>query len=517
MVKKSGNNRPVCLIVLDGWGLSDRKEGNAIALADTPNMDMYFDIYPNTRLCASGEAVGLPEGQMGNSEVGHLNIGAGRTVYQEFTRINKSIREKEFFKNPVLEKAFFSAADKDKNVHLMGLVSDGGVHSHLNHLKALIDMAKKCGVKKLFIHAFLDGRDVPPRSAIGYLEDLDSFIAKSGLGRVATVSGRYYAMDRDNRWDREQKAYNAIVYGKGKKFSSSADLVRYSYKNDTNDEFVVPAIVEKDDKKDGRVEDGDTIIFFNFRPDRIRQLTSAFIKKDFSKFDRGDNPPGVYAVSLTLYDKNFDIPVAFPPESIKNTLGEVLCSHGLKQLRIAETEKYAHVTFFFNGGIEKPFSGEDRILIPSPHVAQYSQKPEMSAYEVTDTLIGKIKENIYDAIILNYANTDMVGHTGVLDAAVKAVEAVDSCVGRIVKEVDTAGGITMISADHGNAEEMLCPQDRGVVTSHSLSKVPFILCSDGYGIADPNKGYQLSDIAPTILYLMNIEKPEQMTGTSIVV
>ncbi len=517
MAGKKTNNRPLCLIILDGWGLSNRTEGNAIALGSTPNMDNYMKAYPHTALDASGEAVGLPEGQMGNSEVGHLNIGAGRTVYQEFTRISKSIRDGDFFKNPVLEKALADAAESKKNVHLIGLVSDGGVHSHMEHLKALVDMSKVEGVEKLFIHAFLDGRDVPPRSAKGYLEELDRHLGHKSLGTVATVSGRYYAMDRDNRWDRTRKAYDAMVYGRGKSFSSTLELLEDAYKNDTDDEFVEPGIIKSPGSDEGRVRDGDTIIFFNFRPDRARQLTRAFIQDDFSRFDRGECPPRVDFVSMTLYDKNFDIPVAFPPQTIKNTLGEVLSGKGLKQLRIAETEKYAHVTFFLNGGIEVPYPGEDRILIPSPDVAKYNQKPEMSAYEITDKLTGKIREGKYDVIILNFANTDMVGHTGFIEAAMKAAETVDTCTGRVVREVIKSGGISMITADHGNAEEMICPLNHGTLTAHSTSKVPFIICSKEYNIADRNKNYQLRDIAPTMLYLLDIEKPGQMTGSSIVV
>jgi 2,3-bisphosphoglycerate-independent phosphoglycerate mutase len=517
MAGEKTNNRPLCLIILDGWGLSDRTEGNAIALGSTPNMDNYMKTYPNTALDASGEAVGLPEGQMGNSEVGHLNIGAGRIVYQEFTRISKSIRDGDFFRNPVLEKALSDAAESKKNVHLMGLVSDGGVHSHMGHLKALVDMSKVKGVEKLFIHAFLDGRDVPPRSAKGYLEELDCHLGRKSLGTVATVSGRYFAMDRDNRWDRTRKAYDALVYGRGKSFNSTLELLKDAYKNDTDDEFVEPGIINGPGRDEGRVRDGDTVIFFNFRPDRARQLTRAFIQDDFSHFDRGESPPRVDFVSMTLYDKNFDIPVAFPPQTIKNTLGEVLSEKGLKQLRIAETEKYAHVTFFLNGGIEVPYPGEERILIPSPDVAKYNQKPEMSAYEITDKLIGEIRKGKHDVIILNYANTDMVGHTGFMEAAMKAAETVDTCMGMVVREVIESGGLSIITADHGNAEEMICPLNHGTLTAHSTSKVPFIICSNEYDIADRNKDYQLRDIAPTMLYLLDIERPGQMTGVPIVV
>ena len=517
MVRKKGKNRPVCLIILDGWGLSEKEEGNAIARGNTPNMDRYFKVYPNTRLDASGEAVGLPEGQMGNSEVGHLNIGAGRTVYQEFTRINKSIEDKDFFENKVLSEVFSKAAQNNKSVHLMGLVSDGGVHSHIRHLKALIEMAGQKSIKNLFIHAFLDGRDVPPRSAIGYLQELDDHLKEKPAGRIATVSGRYYAMDRDNRWTRTKKAYDALVYGKGKQFSSSEELVRESYKNNTDDEFVIPGIIAARDNVSSRIKDGDSVIFFNFRPDRARQLTRAFIEEDFTNFDRGSNPPAVHFASMTLYDKKFDIPVVFPPQVIEKTLGEVLSKQGFRQLRIAETEKYAHVTFFLNGGIEAPYPGEERILIPSPDVARYDQKPEMSANEVTDVLIEKIREDKFDVIILNYANPDMVGHTGFIEAAIKAVETVDHCVGRVVDEIRSTGGAAIIVADHGNAEEMTCPLSHSIVTAHSTSPVPFILCSNEYTIKKSDSRYGLKDIAPTLLYLLNIEKPEPMTGSSIII
>ncbi len=504
-------------MILDGWGLSKRREGNAIALGNTPNMDNYFQRYPHTSLNASGAAVGLPEGQMGNSEVGHLNIGAGRVVYQELTRISKAVDDGDFYENPVLSKIFSDvAASGERSLHLMGLVSDGGVHSHIKHLKALVEMAKSKGVKNLYIHAFLDGRDVPPRCAVGYLEELDEYLQKRSIGKVATVSGRYYAMDRDNRWARTGKAYDCLVYRNGKKFKSSAELVKSSYENSIGDEFVVPGIIDTGNDNDGRIKNGDSVIFFNFRPDRARQLTRAFIESGFSGFDRGEAPPEVCFVSMTLYDKKFNVPVAFPPRIIADTLGEVLSNNGLRQLRIAETEKYAHVTFFFNGGIEAPYPGEDRILIPSPDIATYDKKPEMSANEVTDKLISKIKEDIYDVIILNYANSDMVGHTGFLDAAIIAVETVDKCVGRVVSQINKAGGIAIITADHGNAEEMISPDGHSVITAHSTSPVPFIICSKDYKIRDKNKEYKLSDIAPTIMKLLNIEKPSLMTGISII-
>ncbi len=518
MVKKEVK-KPVCLIILDGWGLSEKKQGNAINLGKTPNIDSYYDIYPNTRLKASGEAVGLPEGQMGNSEVGHLNIGSGRVVYQEYTRINKAIEEGTFLKNKVLNQAVKETNKNNSSLHLMGLVSDGGVHSHLNHLKALIELAEKGGVKNLYIHAFLDGRDVPPRSAVTYLEELNKFLSAHGnVGEIATVSGRYYAMDRDNRWDRTKKAYDVLVYRNGEEFESAEKLVEASYENDIDDEFVIPGKVKVSDDEKAKIKDGDSIIFFNFRPDRARQLTRAFISKDFDKFDRGERPPTVFFVCMTQYDKNFDAPIAFPPKKIANTLGEVLALHSLRQLRIAETEKYAHVTFFFNGGVEKPNEGEDRILIPSPKVATYNLKPEMSAYEVTDTVVKEIDERLYDVIILNYANPDMVGHTGFLDAAIAAVEVVDQCVGRVVDKINEIGGVALITADHGNAEEMVNFKGGGTITKHSISMVPFIVTDDKIeNLRKMNKGRQcmLCDIAPTILDFLNIWKPKEMTGISL--
>jgi len=512
---KTETIKPICLIILDGWGLSEHIEGNAIRLARTPHMDNYNKIYPNTRLDVSGEAVGLPEGQMGNSEVGHLNIGAGRVVYQEFTRINKEIENGDFFKNKVLIKAIKNVKKNKSSLHLMGLVSDGGVHSHINHLKALIDLANDYKVKDLFIHAFLDGRDVPPRSAIPYLKEIDYYLKKKGIGEISSVSGRYYSMDRDNRWDRVKKSYDTLVYRIGEKFKTAADIVERSYCNNIDDEFVVPSIVRSRDEEKAKIKSGDSVIFFNFRPDRARQLTRAFISDRFKGFDRGQKPPKVYFVCMTQYDKTFNAPVAFLPQKIKNTLGEVISNSNLKQLRIAETEKYAHVTFFFNGGIEKPFKREDRILISSPKVATYDLKPEMSAFEVTDAVVSKIKLKKYDVIILNYANPDMVGHTGNIDAAIKAVEAVDKCVGRVVEELITNGGLALITADHGNAEEMIDPVDNRVITAHSTSPVPFLICNSKIKLKNKNNNFKLSDIAPTILDLLKIEKPEEMTGKSL--
>ena len=546
--------RPLCLIILDGWGISSsidsQGEGNATVIAKTPNMDHFYKTYPNTVLLSSGEAVGLPDGQMGNSEVGHLNIGAGRIVYQELTRITKSIRDGDFFNNEVLISAISNVKEKNSSLHIMGLVSDGGVHSHINHLKALIDLAEKNNIKKkVHIHAFLDGRDVPPRSAIPYLNDLDGYLLKKGFGEIATVSGRYYAMDRDNRWDRVKKAYDAIVYRQGRSFDSAAALVEESYRNGADDEFVVPALIKVKDEDCTKVKNGDSIIFFNFRPDRARQITRSFIFPDFSEFDRGQNPPDVFFVCMTQYNKDFDAPVAFPPASINNTLGQVLSANKLRQLRIAETEKYAHVTFFFNGGVEKPNPGEDRMLIPSPKIATYDLKPEMSAYDVTNTVIEKIEQDIYDVIILNYANPDMVGHTGFLDAAIKAVETVDSCLGRVIDKLNTAGGLGIITADHGNVEEMVNCDESCPMTAHTGSMVPFIICSaeikklrgpltirnlrQDNGLVNeieannsPNGKESskvnhdtgaLCDIAPTMLDILKIGQPEEMTGKSLII
>jgi 2,3-bisphosphoglycerate-independent phosphoglycerate mutase len=508
--------KPVCLIILDGWGLSEKIEGNAVRLGKTPNMDSYHNIYPNTKLKPSGEAVGLPEGQMGNSEVGHLNIGAGRVVYQEFTRINKGIENGSFFKNEVLNKAVGNVKKNKGSLHLMGLVSDGGVHSHIRHLKALIDLAVKNGIEDLFIHAFLDGRDVPPRSAIPFLNQVDDYLKKKGSGEIATVSGRYYSMDRDNRWERTKRSYIALVYRNEERFKNAEEIVKASYNNDVDDEFVIPALVECRSEEKAKVKSGDSVIFFNFRPDRARQLTRSFISSDFDKFDRGKNPPKAYFVCMTQYDKTFNTPIAFSPQKIKNTLGEVLSKNNLKQLRIAETEKYAHVTFFFNGGIEKSYKGEDRVLIPSPKVATYDLKPEMSAFEVTDAILKNIRLKKFDVIILNYANPDMVGHTGHIDAAIKAVEAVDKCLGRVVDELKKAGGLALITADHGNAEEMYDSIKKKVITAHSTNPVPFIICDPEIKLKSNGSDFKLSDIAPTILDILGVKKPKEMTGKSLI-
>ncbi len=508
--------KPICLIILDGWGIADKSEGNAITLAKTPNMSKFREFYPNTVLLASGEAVGLPEGQMGNSEVGHLNMGAGRIVYQELTRITKSIKDGDFFNNEALMSAINNVKDKKSCLHIMGLVSDGGVHSHIEHLKALIDLATMNGITKLYIHAFLDGRDVPPKSAIPFLKEVNDYLKLKGIGEIATVSGRYYAMDRDNRWDRVKKSYDAMVYRIGESYDCPEELVSKSYDAGLDDEFVIPGLVKVKSDSDACIKTDDSVIFFNFRPDRARQITKAFIFDDFADFDRGTKPPRVFFVCMTQYNKDFNAPVAYPPDKLKNTLGEVLAANNLRQLRIAETEKYAHVTFFFNGGVEKPNPGEDRILIPSPKIVTYNLKPEMSAFELTDKVIEIISASIYDVIILNYANPDMVGHTGFIEAAIKAVETVDACVGRVINKLNETGGLGIITADHGKAEEMIDCIEHCPMTAHTMSKVPFIICSTDIKKLNNQFG-MLCDIAPTILELLKIEKPKEMTGQSLII
>ncbi|MEW5706554.1 MAG: 2,3-bisphosphoglycerate-independent phosphoglycerate mutase [Actinomycetota bacterium] len=509
--------KPVILCVLDGWGENPDKVGNAIETANTPNLDRYRIEFPFTTLGAAGEAVGLPEGQMGNSEVGHLNLGAGRIVYQEITRISKSIREGDFFKNKALIEAMEQANKKGAAVHLMGLLSDGGVHSHIEHLFALINLAKMQGIKRLYIHAFLDGRDVPPQSALKYFEQLDKKIAEVNLGEVATVAGRYYAMDRDNRWERVERAYNAMVYAKGEQAYSASQAVEQSYEKGIVDEFVEPTvIIDKDSGKPvPRIKDGDSVIFFNFRADRAREITRAFIEEDFTSFNRGVHPPKVFFVCMTQYDITFEnCVVAFPPQELTHVLADVLAEHNLRQLHTAETEKYAHVTFFFNGGEEAPKEGEDRVLVPSPKVPTYDLKPEMSAFEVTDVVVDAIKSGKYDFIVVNFANGDMVGHTGVFEAAVKAAEAVDVCTGRIVEMARSRGGAVFITADHGNADKMIDFAHHQPFTAHTTNRVPFYaIVSDHFKLR--NDGI-LADVAPTILDVMHIKQPSEMTGKSLI-
>ena len=506
------------LMILDGYGLSDNVEGNAIAQAKTPVMDMLKEKYPFVKGYASGLDVGLPEGQMGNSEVGHLNIGAGRVVYQELTRITKSIKDGDFFENEELLKAAENCRNNNSALHVFGLVSDGGVHSHNSHLYALLRFANKEGLEKVFVHAFLDGRDTPPTSGKEYIKSLEEQMREIGTGKIASVMGRYYSMDRDNRWDRVEKAYNVMTTGKGNKFTSAEECIEKSYADGVTDEFVVPSsITDEEGKSIGLINDGDSVVFFNFRPDRAREITRAFADSDFKGFKREKTLKDITYVCFTDYDKTIENKlVAFKPQHLTNTLGEYIASKGLKQLRIAETEKYAHVTFFFNGGIEEPNKGEDRILIPSPKVATYDMKPEMSAYEVTESLTENILAEKYDLIIVNFANSDMVGHTGDMAAAVKAVEAVDECVGKVYDALMKVNGQMFICADHGNSDKMKDLKTGEPFTAHTTNPVPFVLVNYTDGIT-LKEGGKLADIAPTLLEMMNLEIPKEMTGESLLI
>ena len=501
------SKKPTVLMILDGYGLNDRVEGNAIKQANTPVMDKLMAEYPYVKGLASGMAVGLPEGQMGNSEVGHLNMGAGRIVYQELTRITKEIQDGDFFKNEALLHAVKNAKENGSALHLFGLLSDGGVHSHITHLFGLLELAKKEGLEKVYVHCFLDGRDTPPQSGKGYVQELTDKLAELGVGKIATVMGRYYAMDRDNRWDRVERAYNAITKGLGVSAESGVAAVQNSYNNGKNDEFVEPAVVMENGKPVATVQDGDSVIFFNFRPDRAREITRAFCCDDFDGFAREKRIQTTY-VCFTDYDETIpNKEVAFHKVAITNTFGEFLAAHGLKQARIAETEKYAHVTFFFNGGVEEPNEGEDRILVKSPKVATYDLKPEMSAPEVCEKLVGAIKSQKYDVIIINFANPDMVGHTGVQKAAIQAIEVVDGCVGKAVDAIKEVNGQLFICADHGNAEQLIDYETGAPFTAHTTNPVPFILVN-----ADPSytlrEGGCLADIAPTLIELMGMEQPK---------
>lgn len=506
--------KPVALIIMDGFGYTKNKKGNAILEANTPNLDNIIKQYPNTLIKASGLDVGLPDGQMGNSEVGHTNIGAGRIVYQDLTRITKSIEDGSFFKNEVLCQAMENA--KDKALHLMGLLSDGGVHSHIDHLKALIKMANEKGVKKVYVHAFTDGRDTDPKSAIGYAKQIEDLMIETGTGEFATVSGRYYAMDRDKRWERIQLAYEAMSQGKGQTAKSIIDAIQKSYDSDKNDEFILPTVILKDKKPVATINEDDSVVFFNFRPDRARQITRALTCNEFVGFDRPCK--NLFFVCLTEYDITIkEVNIAYGPQSLANTLGKYLAKNGKVQLRAAETEKYAHVTFFFNGGVEEPNKGEERLLIPSPKVATYDLQPEMSADELTTKVLEKIEQDKFDFIVVNYANPDMVGHTGKMDAAIKAVEKVDSCVGKLIDKLNAIGGNAIITADHGNAEYMLDPDTDKTVTAHSINPVPFIVTGEEFKNAKLLDSGRLSDIAPTILDMMNLDKPEEMSGHSLIV
>ncbi len=498
--------KPVVLAILDGYGISNITEGNAVLAAKTPNMDALTKNNPTTIIHASGLDVGLPDGQMGNSEVGHTNIGAGRIVYQELTRITKAIEERTFFENAQFLKACENCKKNNSALHLMGLLSDGGVHSHIGHLYGLLNLAKEQGLKDVYVHCFMDGRDVSPTSGVDFIKALLEKMRDIGVGKIATVIGRYYAMDRDNRWERVEKAYNAMVNGVGQEFESAVELMENSYNNDVTDEFIVPTVIDKN----GMIKENDSVIFFNFRPDRAREISRTIVDEAFDGFNR-DYFKTCY-VCMTQYDALMpNVLVAFKPESLDNTFGEYISKKGLKQLRIAETEKYAHVTFFFNGGVEKTYEGEDRILVPSPKVPTYDLQPEMSAYEVCDKVVEAIKSNKYDAIILNFANCDMVGHTGVMEAAVKAVEAVDECIGKVADTVKEMGGVILITADHGNAEQMLDPNDKSVFTAHTTNVVPLVMV----GLDAKLKKGRLADLTPTMLDIMGLEKPADMTGESL--
>ena len=515
-LKKKGR-RPVCLIIMDGFGVAPEGGSNAVTVARTPNYDSYIRDYPQTTLGASGLDVGLPEGQMGNSEVGHLNIGSGRIVYQDLTRINRAIEDGSFFDNPILTAAAAAAKEAGGALHLMGLLSDGGVHSRDIHIFALLRLAKEAGLEGVNVHCFLDGRDTPPRSALQYIRELEEQMRKLGVGRIATVSGRYYAMDRDHRWDRVKEAYDALVYGEGETAKTASGAVEAAYAAGLGDEFVKPTVITGPGPTDrapgsGRLETGDAAIFFNFRADRAREMTEALTAVDFDGFDRGPASPRLHFVCLTDYDDDFTLPVAFRRERLENILAQVVADHGLRQLHIAETEKYAHVTFFFNGGIEEPFAGEDRVLVPSPKIATYDLQPEMSAFEVAEKTSEAVCLGDYDLIVVNFANPDMVGHTGRLDAAIEALEVVDKVVLQVVDVVRGCGGAAVITADHGNAERM-AEDDGDPWTAHTTSRVPLIIVgADGTGIKD---GTRLADVSPTVLALMGLPIPAEMTGENL--
>ena len=512
------SKKPIALIILDGFGINEAVNGNAIKAANKPNIDKYFESFPNTQLQASGMSVGLPDGQMGNSEVGHTNIGAGRVVYQELTRITKSIEDGDFFTNEALTNAVENCKKNNSAMHFMGLLSDGGVHSHINHLFGLVQLAKNAGLDKVYIHCIMDGRDVSPTSGVVYLEQLQNKLDEIGVGKIASVMGRYYAMDRDTNWDRVVKAYNAIVKGEGNLTEDVQEMMRTSYatidENGANitDEFIVPAGITENGEPVGTIKENDSVIFFNFRPDRAREITRTLVDPDFAGFKRDLLP--LYYVCMTQYDASLpNVDIAFRPQKPTKTFGEYISSKGLKQLRIAETEKYAHVTFFFNGGVEAVYDGEDRKLIASPKVATYDMQPEMSAYPVADACIELINEDKYDCIILNFANCDMVGHTGVFDAARLAVEAVDKCLGRVVDAIMAKGGTVLITAEHGNADCMVDPESGDVFTAHTTNPVPLIVM--GAGDVKLKEG-KLCDLTPTMLDLMGLEKPEEMTGESLI-
>ena len=503
--------QPVVLMILDGWGISKQTEGNAIAQSSTPNMDKLLSQYAHSQLLCSGEAVGLPDGQQGNSEVGHLNLGAGRVVYQELTRINKAVREHTLQENVAFQQVMDGCIASGKPLHLMGLVSPGGVHSHSNHLYGLLELARDKNVPQVYVHCFLDGRDVGPSTGLGFVQELEDKLSELGVGKIATVSGRYYAMDRDNRWERVEKAYLAMTQGIGETAESAAKAVEQSYAKGETDEFVLPTVVQTNGQPTGMIGAGDGVIFFNFRGDRAREITKAFVNKEFDGFGR--EYLGVNYVAMTQYEEGLDVTVAFPPQDLHNTLGQVLAANNIKQFRVAETEKYAHVTFFFNGGVEDPNPMEDRLLVPSPKVATYDLQPEMSAIAVKENLVQTIQNGDYPFLLVNFANTDMVGHTGIPEAAQKAVKTVDACVGEVADAVLAAGGVLLITADHGNAEQMVDPVKGTPHTAHTANPVPFVVVSEK---AYQAKDGSLQDVAPTVLKLLGIEKPADMTGNSLI-
>lgn len=506
-------NKLTMLMILDGFGENANEKGNAVKIANTPNIDKLMKVCPTTDIHTSGLDVGLPEGQMGNSEVGHTNIGAGRIVYQELTRITKSIEDGDFFSTAEFNEAIENCKENNSDLHVMGLLSDGGVHSHIRHLYALLELAKRKGIENVYVHCFLDGRDTPPASAEGYIAELEKKMKEKEIGKIASIMGRFYAMDRDKRWERVSKAYNALVNGEGEKFPTAISAIEASYQKEVFDEFVEPTLICNGNEPIATIKEKDSVIFFNFRPDRAREITRALVDPNFDGFDNKEL--GLYFVCMTQYDETMpNVHVAFKPTALKNTFGEYVSNHGYTQLRIAETEKYAHVTFFFNGGEEKQYEGEDRILVPSPKVETYDLKPEMSAYEVTDKVIEAISRDHYDCIILNYANPDMVGHTGNLEAAVKALETIDECVGKVVSLIEEKQGVLLITADHGNAEQMIDYKTGEPHTAHTTNPVPLILVGMPDAILKEGK---LADLAPTMLDIMGLEKPEEMTGESIIV
>ena len=504
--------KPIMLMILDGFGLNENEKGNAIKLANTPNIDKLMKTWPTTQIHTSGLAVGLPEGQMGNSEVGHTNIGAGRIVYQDLTRITKSIEDGDFFSIKEFVQAIENCQKYHSKLHIMGLLSDGGVHSHIRHLYALLELAKRKDFEDVYVHCFLDGRDTPPASGEGYLLKLEEKMKEKGVGKIASISGRFYSMDRDKRWERVQKSYDALVYGKGEKATSAISAIESSYQKEVFDEFVEPTVICNNEEPIATIENHDSVIFFNFRPDRAREITRSLVDPEFDGFET--KTLDLDYVCFTQYDETIpNVEIAFKPESLKNTFGEYVSKQGLTQLRIAETEKYAHVTFFFNGGEEKQYKGEDRILIPSPKVQTYDLKPEMSAYEVTKKVVEAVQSDKYDTIILNYANPDMVGHTGNLEATIKAIETIDECVQKVVDAVEEKNGMIIMTADHGNAEQMIDYKTGEPHTAHTTNPVPLVLIgAEGIKL----KEGKLADLAPTMLELMELPKPEEMTGESLI-